>query len=263
MGSLTLKLLQLIYLAAWAGADINGGGQCPSSILKSACTGYQSTGQYFDAVATPSIYDNTLRPACGNATHQGPTVVEVQLYLTQLNSVDPKQGTIEINGFFRTWWNDPRLAYNGTENGGCFDVVNLYGSSQSKIWQPDIYVDNLMQRTTKGTKSLVQIYPSGRIWRSEQVLLTVVMQFNLARLPYDEHKPNVVVASYSQDVNNMRVIPKGGIIGAAVSGIGLKSSKLKSETWEFPTMLEDTTRSRLASGGKEAANPVDLRYPPR
>ena len=42
-------------------------------------------------------------------------LVEVQVYVSRLHGIDQKAGTFKMDGYFRLFWNDPRLMFNGTE----------------------------------------------------------------------------------------------------------------------------------------------------
>lgn len=180
-----------------------------------------------------------MRPHCGNATHTGPTVIEAQFYLTQVNKIDQKLSHLTLNGYFRTWWKDPRLAFNDKAHGGCFDIISMNGDEADAIWMPDIYIDNLVQKTTDGGFSkLTQVSPDGSVWRSEQVLIKVKSALDLGKLPYDSHVAKIVLASYSQDVTQLRLMARGGTIGAGVSGTGLVAPKMDSSVWMF---LNDET----------------------
>ena len=65
-------------------------------------------------------YDKTTRPFSGLttlpntsgacATSPSPTHVQVQFYMTQLYKVDQVEGSYRLDGYFRMWWNDTRLA---------------------------------------------------------------------------------------------------------------------------------------------------------
>ena len=43
--------------------------------------------------------------------------VEVQVYVDQFQPINMLRQTYEIDGFLRAWWSDPRLRFNGTDDG--------------------------------------------------------------------------------------------------------------------------------------------------
>jgi len=225
---------------------------CPEAPVVTTCTGPQSALEYLNEL-TANGYDRSRRPPCGDGVEEGPTVVEAQLYVATLNNVDQKLGHATINGYLRTWWNDPRLAFNATEMGGCFDKLDMNGAEADAIWLPDLYIHNLVTKTTgAGFAYLTSISPDGSVWRSEQVLITVKSSLDLSRIPFDEQSAKVVLASYSQTIDNMRLKPWNGTIGAGVSGVALEAPALSSVVWAFPNdETDDPTKGFKAPGEVE------------
>jgi len=184
-------------------------------------------------------------------TNVGPTVVEVQFRLTQIDRVDAKLGTMAVHGYLRSWWHDPRLAFAPQVNGGCLDVVNIPGMQRnSPLWTPDLYIDNLVSRDMDNTDSLTQISSDGSVWRSEQAVLVLKMSFDLGKLPFDSHIAHVTMASYSQNISGIRLVAKGGAIDAAESGEGVKALPLKSVAWSFDDNGENVEASGFITPGK-------------
>ena len=46
-------------------------------------------------------------------------MVQVQLELISIRSIDTKEQTIKLDAYFRNIWFDWRLRYNSTKEGGC------------------------------------------------------------------------------------------------------------------------------------------------
>ena len=42
--------------------------------------------------------------------------VEAQLYVSKLHSFDPIAKTFELEGYFRSWWADPRLNFDNSSS---------------------------------------------------------------------------------------------------------------------------------------------------
>jgi len=231
-------LRRVVVLALVARWNIAGEGpsSCPAFVSVAprnrACSGPQNLEEYLAATADPSVYKKSIRPTCGNSTHAGPTLVEVQFRFTQLNKVDEKIGTVTLNGYFRQWWKDVRLAFNGTAQGGCFDSIELSGAQDNVVWKPDLYVDNLVDMEATGA-AMTQLSPDGSVWYSQQVLVTVKAHFDLSRLPFDQHTASLRVASYSQPSTNLRVTAKGGKFQKGESGVGLVGPQMHDAVWHF------------------------------
>jgi len=162
--------------------------------------------------------------------------------------VDQKLGIQSLSGYFKTWWLDPRLAFSNVSQGGCFDFYTLTGDEAIKnMWTPDLYIDNLVKKQVDGFASAVVIHPDGGVFKTEQVLIDVKGNMDLGKLPYDEHIASIVVASYSQDISRVRLMPRGGKIGAGVSGIALIAPKMENIMWSFD---DDGNDDGMQTAGK-------------
>jgi len=195
------------------------------------CTGAKTTKDFIVEKMNATVYDMTQRPMCDEGA---PTVIEAQFQLQYVNGVDQKLGIQSLSGYFRTWWLDTRLAFPNKTQGGCFDFYTLDGNQALEyMWTPDLYIDNLVKKESDGFANAVLVYPDGRVFRTEQVLIDVKGNMDLGKLPYDEHIAKVVVASYSQDISRLRLMARGGTIGPGVSGIALTAPKMENIMWSF------------------------------
>lgn len=197
------------------------------------CTRKLGAGDYVNQYLTPSVYDRTLQPGatCSNTTST-PTLVEVQLNIYALNEVEQKRGEITIGAFYRTWWQDHRLAYKDSSEGGCYDSPVML-ESDALLWTPNLYVHNLV--LAEFGKALTWVYPNGKVWRSDQVQLVTKCELQFHRLPFDVHNCEIVVASYSHGINSVRLVAKNGVVGESVSGDGIQGEGVTSVMW----LMED------------------------
>ena len=68
----------------------------------------------------------------------------MQLFVNQIFGIDMRTQQYSLDGYLRMWWNDHRLRYNGTADGGRTDKVvlnhNVGGADiPQPLWHPDIY----------------------------------------------------------------------------------------------------------------------------
>lgn len=218
------------------------------------CEGYEYGTDFIMAQDTSST-----RPPCSNGTHTGPTIIELQLRLTHLSSVDVKRNRVTIQGYLRAWWEDPRLKFNSTAEGGCFDVISLTADQLPYIWMPDLYVDNVASGddyTRMFRSSMARIEPNGAVWFSHQVLVTVDCKMSLWLLPYDKHTCGLRVASYSKGSDRVRLMPKDGLLSYGDSGIGTKGRDFRGSVWRPRNLLEGDEFTR--AGRVEAIGGWDL-----
>ena len=148
-----------------------------------------------------------LLGVCGD--HPKATEIEVQIYVHRLSHIDQKEGTFEIEGYFRMWWNDSRLRFNGTKDGGCEDKLHytVDAGQPPKLWVPDVYFENSRQNhlglPNDGT--LLESYPDGGVFMSQRLRLTVNCAMNLGRLPWDRQICGVNVGVFSETAKQVQL----------------------------------------------------------
>ena len=128
---------------------------------------------------------NAIRPQLtypgATDANSGPEVVDVQFYIAQLRPLDTRAQDYGFDGYMRAWWHDPRLAYNGTDNGGAFDNLNLGAYEKARIWKPEFYWEGartiVMPNVDKGTGELIWVSPDGSVWWSRQTAFIVSCPF--------------------------------------------------------------------------------------
>jgi len=221
-----------LAVAVSTAAGLSTDVQCMQPAAPPGCAGPKTPNEFINTLLSPSVYDKSQRPSCDG---KSPTVVEAQFDLLRVGNIDQKLGIVPLSGFFKAWWKDPRLEFNGTSSGGCFDVVTLSSAEVARwLWTPDLYIDNLVEKTVDGFASSAVIEPDGTVLRTEQVILKVKNYLGLGKLPYDRHTAMISVASYSQDTTRLRLTARGGVVGGGQTGIGITAPPISSATWSFP-----------------------------
>ena len=81
---------------------------------------------------THSSHTHFTQGTCGD--HPKANKIEVQIYVHRLSHINQKEGTFEMEGYFRMWWNDSRLRFNGTKDGGC--EVSLFPNESIPYCRP-------------------------------------------------------------------------------------------------------------------------------
>lgn len=170
-----------------------------------ACNGPATVNAVLLEITDPSRYDRGVHP---NWQSQLPTPVDVQEYLSALADVSEKNQVITVSGYFRTFWDDKRLAFTGREDGGCFDQLVVRSADWEKLWQPDIYIANGAKQIT-GASQLV-IYSTGRIYKTIHQIDTIQCPMDFTRLPFDHHTCGIKLSTYSQNGLEVVLRPKAG-----------------------------------------------------
>ena len=110
------------------------------------------------------------------------TTVEAQVYVSRLSGINQKAGSFDIEGYFRLWWTDARLKYNGTADGGCLErlTVRVDETEKAPFWTPDIYFD-INKKNEIGKRSdgaAMYVYPDGVVLWTQRIRSTVNCAMN-------------------------------------------------------------------------------------
>mmetsp|Transcript_19014 Transcript_19014/g.54208 ORF Transcript_19014/g.54208 Transcript_19014/m.54208 type:complete len:568 (-) Transcript_19014:262-1965(-) len=220
-----------LAVAVSTAAGLSTDVQCMQPAAPPGCAGPKTPNEFINTLLSPSVYDKSQRPSCDG---KSPTVVEAQFDLLRVGNIDQKLGIVPLSGFFKAWWKDPRLEFNGTSSGGCFDVVTLSSAEVARwLWTPDLYIDNLIERRRDATASSAVVTPDGTVAMTERVTLHVKSPLDLGKIPYDRHTATILMGSYSQDITRLRLTARGGTIGVGRSGVGISAERVSSSQWEF------------------------------
>jgi hypothetical protein len=196
------------------------------------CSGPLGAVTYSNQFLAPPAYDLSIHPGRCSGGSSSATKVEAQLYVYALNEVNQKTKEITMSAYLRTWWQDPRLAFNTTTEGGCFeDPMILTSQFNSKLWGPNLYIPNLVK--AEWMQDLTYVYADGTVWRSKQVLLTTNCKLSFHMMPFDTHDCEILLSSYSFGVSSLRLVAKDGMIGAQSTGKGLIGEGITSVMWKM------------------------------
>jgi len=132
-----------------------------------------------------------------------PERVETQLHIDQFSPIDMRLQRFALGGYLRTYWTDPRLAFNGSSeaNGSCFNKLSFSHDQIAQIWKPEFYwegaIDIELSHPSRGTGELLSVYPDGSIWWSRQVKITLRCPVNLDRMPFDTQTCPYMMGMYA------------------------------------------------------------------
>ena len=131
---------------------------------------------------------NTGRPD----PEQGPTQVEVQIFLLDLDAIDSASQNFEANVYFEATWKDSRLVDEARGN--------TITRSLGEVWHPRFQLLN-QQRIWKSLPDVVDIEPDGSVRQRVRVWGYFSQPLDLREFPFDAQTINiqVVAAGYSPD----------------------------------------------------------------
>ena len=111
----------------------------------------------------------------------------VQIGIDRFHNLDQLRQLWGLHGYFRAWWNDPRLAYNSTE--ADTSAIYLTLAESMRVWQPQMYLENAVEWShingDDGLAESLVVYPNGDVWRSQQRETRVACEMNLELMPFD------------------------------------------------------------------------------
>lgn len=131
-------------------------------------------------------------------------IAYVQLYLSQLISVDTSAQSWVIGGWWRASWTDPRLAWEESR----WNISSL-AFTEKEIWRPDEYVyDCVSEQRSRGSGTLMHAYPSGFVSVTEPRVTTLACRMSLAAFPFDTQVCNFTVGSLSHSIEELDILPR-------------------------------------------------------
>ena len=127
-------------------------------------------------------YDRRLRPNYGEV----PVTVGVTLYILSIGDLSEKFMDFTFDMYFRQFWSDPRLAFNGSK----FGIEQLVVGAEyiRQIWVPDTFFVNekvarFHQATTEN--QFLRIAQNGDVLRSIRLTIKATCLMNLQNFPMD------------------------------------------------------------------------------
>lgn len=137
-------------------------------------------------------YDSRIRPSFPSES----TNVTVGFSVLTIEDLQIEDMAFNLEIFLMQEWDDPRLRHNYA---GHLDGSNFI----DKIWRPDTYfkeatiTDKRNQRQFEEKKSLLRIFPDGRVYHSSRESLRLSCGMNLRMFPVDVQNCNITIGSYA------------------------------------------------------------------
>ena len=107
--------------------------------------------------------------------------IEFHVGVDAFNNIDQTRQRWSFDGYFRSWWKDPRLAFDEQQTGK--QQFHLTYEQAARIWQPDLYLEKLVKwsdRTkTDGYGESWSISSDGTVFRSQQGAVELRCPINL------------------------------------------------------------------------------------
>ena len=134
------------------------------------------------ALAAPSVSADTGRPN----TEQGPTQVQVSIFLLDLDAIDSASQSFQANVYFEAKWKDPRFA---DEASGEAITRRL-----DEVWHPRLQILN-QQRIWASLPEMVDIAPDGTVTQRARVWGDFSQPLDLREFPFDSQRIEIPVVA--------------------------------------------------------------------
>ena len=165
-----------------------------------ACVGPRTASEMAALFAAP--YESVDRPTVAlNRTDADPDpeTVSLQLQVLKIRSIHEKDQTLVVHAFFRRSWSDPRLAWAAGDETPCVDEFDFPISMQSKIWSPDVYVENTAERDVEFSAGAIYVRSDGSVRSSVQVLFSLTCAMSFEAMPYDTQTCSIDVGTFREN----------------------------------------------------------------
>jgi hypothetical protein len=173
-------------------------------------------------VGTKAAFANISRPLAD----QGPTQVDVFLYLIDLDEIFNESQSFEANLYMEYRWKDPRLAHkaSGEES-----------RNMNEVWHPRIHILN-QQKIWPSFPNIVEISPKGEVVYRQRVWGSFSQPLELKDFPFDHQTFNIQLAAVGYSINEVELVPdktRGAIADQlSVPDWDITSWHVKSGTFE-------------------------------
>lgn len=164
---------------------------------------------------------------------EGPTRVEVLVFVIDVDTIDSANQRFAANVFLAYRWQDPRLAHKGP---------NEVARALHEVWHPRIQLVN-QQKVWPTFPEIVEVDPQGNVVYRQRVWGSFSQPLSLHDFPFDRHVFAIQLAATGYSPDEVQLIPsskhKSGIAQKlSVADWDIKSWKAETRPYE-PVAGED------------------------
>ncbi|XP_029204801.2 glycine receptor subunit alpha-4-like isoform X2 [Acropora millepora] len=137
-------------------------------------------------------YDKRIRPYTGVL----PMDVRVDMLVSNIWAIEEARMDFTIDIYLRQYWEDPRLAFKETDTQ---KTLTLNRQTIEEIWVPSTYFFNAKKAYFHDVTTdnyLLQIDPSGIVFYSVRLTVTMACNLHLHMFPHDVQTCSVMLESY-------------------------------------------------------------------
>jgi len=187
----------------------------------------------------------------GPPQEEGPTVVRVGFFLSDVNSVDEEQETFEFEGILTMRWNDPRQVFDPEEVGAAEKVFqgNYQFSEVATGWWPQLVLANESGRYER-QGVLLRVESDGSMIYVEEVNGVAEMPMELRRFPFDRQAFEAFFEVLGFDRSEVLLMADRDTSGAEEQGVTVAQWNFlgaSTSTREYDPVYADGRRGELSA----------------
>lgn len=196
-------------------------------------------------------YDRLTRPALATKMaslgkgeirdqHVDHENISVGLFVNQVWDIDQRAGSFKVQAQLRLIWQDDRLCFDGSAlhhpriNLDQDSMQNLTTgiSILESLWLPDVHFHNSIHSGTEEQPDaqLLRVSECGEVLWARRFIVTLWVDFDFARLPFDTQQLKIELESYRMPVDDVILKWTGGCDRSAdYTGVANQSNP----EWQF------------------------------
>lgn len=145
-----------------------------------------------------------VEPSSISPTRDGPTLVGLAFFITELRDIDAVRDEYSFRGYVRTTWCDPGLAFD-PRKAGVAERVSFGAVAEQemqRIWIPSGFpVDRVGKMEV--TDRVLRVQHDGTVQSDLNISLAVSADFDLRRFPFDRQRLELAVESFRWPVDDL------------------------------------------------------------
>ncbi|EUB59532.1 Glycine receptor subunit alpha-3 [Echinococcus granulosus] len=138
-----------------------------------------------------------------------PTVVEINMKVLAIFSVDVRTMDYYIDALLRQTWTDPRLAWNHREGFKNYTQPLVSPTLKENLWLPDLFFrngkDGYLHKMTL-PNYLLRVHPNGEVLYSQKITMRFSCQMDLATFPMDTQYCHMNIGSYGYTLSELQFV---------------------------------------------------------
>ncbi|VDD74649.1 unnamed protein product [Mesocestoides corti] len=138
-----------------------------------------------------------------------PTVVEVNMKVLAIFSVDVRTMDYYIDALLRQTWTDPRLAWEHKEGFENYTQPLVSPTLKENLWLPDLFFrngkDGYLHKMTL-PNYLLRVHPNGDVLYSQKITMRFACQMDLATFPMDTQYCFMNIGSYGYTLSELKFV---------------------------------------------------------